>query len=324
MPAKKARAAALKSATDQVQQVLALRDQALQTRQAVLKKRASQTAGARLAARAAAPALTSTAQAFVAAYGGLPSAGILVAEGDSWFDYPGTDILKQLEDQHGFEVESVAHRGDPVEAMAYEGGQLQAFARTLENVLLRRGVLPRAILLSGGGNDVAGSDFHVLLNHAESTAPGLNQTIVRGLIEERLQAAYVNILDTVTQICVARMGQPLPILLHGYDYPVPDGRGFWGGWGPLPGPWLAPGFEQKGYHDLAQRKALARQLIDAFNVMLAEVVARPEFAHVQYVDLRGTLPTDGPYRTWWANELHPTPKGFGRVADRFAALLVPA
>ena len=270
------------------------------------------------------PALTSTAQAFVAAYGGLPSAGILVAEGDSWFDYPGTDILKQLEDQHGFEVESVAHRGDPVEAMAYEGGQLQAFARTLESVLLRRGVLPRAILLSGGGNDVAGSDFHVLLNHAESTAPGLNQTIVRGLIEERLQAAYVNILDTVTQICVARMGQPLPILLHGYDYPVPDGRGFWGGWGPLPGPWLAPGFEQKGYHDLAQRKALVRQLIDAFNVMLVEVVARPEFAHVQYVDLRGTLPTDGPYRTWWANELHPTPKGFGRVADRFAALLVLA
>ena len=88
MPAKKARAAALKSATDQVQQVLALRDQALQTRQAVLKKRASQTAGAHLAAQAAAPALTSTAQAFVTAYGGLPSAGILVAEGDSWFDYP--------------------------------------------------------------------------------------------------------------------------------------------------------------------------------------------------------------------------------------------
>ncbi|AMJ67661.1 hypothetical protein [Hymenobacter sp. PAMC 26628] len=317
-------AAALKSAAAQAQQVLALRDQALQTRQAVLKKRANQPAGARLATRAPAPALPPAAQAFVAAFGGLPSAGILVAEGDSWFDYPGTDILKQLENQHGFEVESVTHRGDPVEAMAYEGGQLQAFARTLENVLLRRGVLPRAILLSGGGNDVAGTDFHVLLNHAESAAPGLNETIVRGLIEERLQAAYVNILATVTHICVARTGQPLPILLHGYDYPVPDGRGFWGGWGPLPGPWLAPGFEQKGYHDLVQRKALIRQLIDAFNVMLAEVVARPEFAHVQYVDLRGTLPTDGAYRNWWANELHPSPKGFGRVADRFAALLVPA
>lgn len=97
-------------------------------------------------------------------------------------------------------------------------------------------------------------------------ALGLNETIVWGLIEERLQAAQISILATLTHICVARTSQPLPILLHGYDHPVPDGRGFWG---LLSGPWLAPGFEQKGYYDLAQRKASSRQLIDAFNVMLA-------------------------------------------------------
>ena len=43
------------------------------------------------------------------------------------------------------------------------------------------GVLPRAILLSGGGNDVAGNRFGVLLNHVQVEAhAGLNEQVVRG------------------------------------------------------------------------------------------------------------------------------------------------
>src|ERR1051325_2242623 len=47
-----------------------------------------------------------------------PATGLLVAEGDSWFDYPLHDVLTMLEDEHGFDVESVAHKGDTVEDMA--------------------------------------------------------------------------------------------------------------------------------------------------------------------------------------------------------------
>src|SRR5688572_24557221 len=39
------------------------------------------------------------------------SAGVLIAEGDSWFDYPFADVLSELEDCYGFDVESVAHKG---------------------------------------------------------------------------------------------------------------------------------------------------------------------------------------------------------------------
>lgn len=53
-----------------------------------------------------------------------------------------------LEDEHGYDVESVAHKGDRVEDMAYSGGQLEDFARTIEK-LLRRSVVPKAILLRG-------------------------------------------------------------------------------------------------------------------------------------------------------------------------------
>jgi hypothetical protein len=46
---------------------------------------------------------------------------------------------------------------------------------------------------------------------------------------------------------------------------------------------------------------MAADLIDRFNVMLQDVSAMPEFKHVRYVDLRGTLSTTANYKTWWAN-----------------------
>jgi lysophospholipase L1-like esterase len=246
------------------------------------------------------------------------SAGTLIAEGDSWFDYPFFDVLKSLEDDHGFDVESVAHKGDTVEDMAFGGGQLDDFTRRIDKVL-RRGEQVRAILLSGGGNDIAGPEFAILLNHARSNASGLNRKIVEGVIEERLFDAYVTILGAVTEVCTVLSGAPIRIVLHGYDYPIPDGRGFGGGWGPLPGPWLSPGLVQKGYNALPQGKPILIELIDRFNAMLRRAAQSPGMGHVKYVDLRGELPSGSSYKDWWANELHPSRKGFQRVATRIAA-----
>ena len=50
-------------------------------------------------------------------------------------------------------------------------------------------------------------------------------------------------MSGLTSIAQNYLSQPIPIVTHGYDYALPDGRGFWGGWGPLPGPWLQPGFQ---------------------------------------------------------------------------------
>jgi lysophospholipase L1-like esterase len=248
----------------------------------------------------------------------VQTAGVLVAEGDSWFDYPFFDVLEELEDLHGYDVESVAHKGDPIETMAYAGGQLEEFARRLEKIL-RRGVTPKAILLSGGGNDVAGDAFGMLINHARSAIAGLNDDVVRGVIDQRVRMAYVTILSAVTAVCQDKLGQPVPILVHGYDYAVPDGRGFLGGWGPLPGPWLEPGYREKGFGQLQDRIALTRTLIDRFNAMLAQIPA--VFPHVHYVDLRNTLSSGPDYRDWWDNEFHPTQQGFERIADTFAQVL---
>ena len=254
-------------------------------------------------------------QRFVRA-AGAKGVATLVAEGDSWFDYLWYDVLDMLEDEHGFDIESVASAGDRVEEMAYGGGQLTKFRKVLER-MLRRAELPKAILLSGGGNDVAGEEFFMLLDHARSPAPGLNDDVVRGVIEVRIRNAYLALLAAVTELSVATTGHTIPILVHGYDRPVPDGRGFAGGW-PFPGPWLRPGFHQKGFLNLSQNKQTIGVLIDRFNNMVKSVAADKQFPHVRYVDLRGTLPTGANYANWWGNELHPTKKGFQAVAQRFA------
>jgi hypothetical protein len=250
----------------------------------------------------------------------MQTAGVLVAEGDSWFDYPLHDVLKELEDNHGYDVESVAHKGDSIEEMAYGDNQLNDFTRTIEK-LLRRGVKPKAILLSGGGNDVAGDEFRMLVNHERSSIAGLNDDILEGVINKRIETAYVTVITSVTEVCKEITGQLVPILVHGYDFPVPDGRGFMGGWGPLPGPWLEPGFREKGFDHLPSCTRMAHDLIERFNTMLAGVAALPQYRHVHYIDLRNTLSTGRNYKDWWANELHPTPRGWSRVADHFVAVL---
>jgi hypothetical protein len=295
---------------------------------AVGRQKADETLARREIARArramalaahAAP-LELTMQVASAAPASTQTAGFLVAAGDSWFDYPFFDVLKLLDDNYGYNVESAAHRGDPIEAMAYQGGQLDKFARCVEKVLAH-GAVPKAVLLSGGGDDIAGNEFGMLLNNAASSIGGWNSEIVDGVLNQRIVSAYKSMLSSITWLCQQKTGQVLPILVHGYDYPVPDGRGFWGGW-PFPGPWLEPGFREKRFDDLAGNVALMRDIMDRFNGMLAGLVSDPAFANVHYVDLRGTLSTDlGNYQDWWENELHPTEQGFTAVTGKFASVL---
>jgi lysophospholipase L1-like esterase len=248
-----------------------------------------------------------------------------VAEGDSWFDYPFFDVLEELEEEFDYSVESVAHKGDTVEEMAYDPNQLDKLARKLAK-LAEAGHVPRAILLSGGGNDIAGDALSVLLNHKRSGLGPLSEQVLAGLVDERLRSAIVTLASAATRLCQASFDRTLPILVHGYDYPVPDGRGYLGGFWMLPGPWLAPGFRKKGYADdqLRQRCEIMVTLIDRFNALLAGIAGGPGLEHVRYVNLRGSLSQDlsgRAYKDWWNDELHPTEPGFTKLAGRFHAVL---
>lgn len=267
-------------------------------------------------------------QAAAARSAAAAAKGELVAEGDSWFDYPFFDVLEMLEDD-GWKIESAAHKGDTLEDMAHDETQLDRTARAFDT-FRRHGVNPKAILLSGGGNDIAGDEFPVLLNHANSGLAALNEQVVAGVIDTRLRQALASLLGTLATFSRNFFGEAKPILVHGYDYPVPDGRGYLGGAWLLPGPWLEPGFRKKGHFGRSpaqQAEALRanagqlRVLIDRYNAMLKGLAA--SLPGVHYVDLRGLLTSDPakPYKKDWNDELHPTRSGFRRVANRFESVL---
>ena len=291
--------------SDVVDEALKRREQALKARQQALAEMP-----APVAAKAAKAVPKPTKHMALATAAKAGTKGWLIAEGDSWFDYPGTDLINALQ-QSAYDVESVARAGDRVEMMAFGRGQLEKFAAAVEKVIAG-GHIPKAILISGGGNDIAGSEFGFLLNHAGSPKQGFNDSVVRGVVDERVRDAYVWIIRTITDLCQKMLKQKVRIILHGYGYPIPDGDGVLGGWGPLPGPWLRPGFIEKGFNSLAQNTAMMAGLMDRFNTMVKGVAA--DFAHVRYVDLRSLLPAT---KTLWANELHPKENGFKLAAKEF-------
>lgn len=241
--------------------------------------------------------------------------GLLIGVGDSWFDYFFFDALDSLDNDFGFDAEHVAQQGTSMKQLAYSSGQLDELSRLIEKRA------PQAILVSGGGNDVVDYGLHNLLNPKASGKPPLNELRVAEFIDVSLRSALVSTLTQITDMCHQWLQHEVPIVLHGYDYPVPDGRGLIG----KIGAWLYPGFSGEGYTDLTENTAIMKELIDRLNLMQMDVTAQAAFKHVAHVDVRRTLsnaPAD--YRTWWENELHPNADGFLKVAAKFDKHLTPA
>jgi hypothetical protein len=243
---------------------------------------------------------------------------VLVAEGDSWFDYPpGFDVLDQLED-FGYKVHSVASAGATVEQMVYgpDNDQKMAdffkrdpsqLAETLRHI---REEEPAAVLFSGGGNDIAGNELLPLLNHKNAGGDPLRMEMVNGLFNVTLKQGYRTFLGMVKEEA-KRQGRTIPVIGHGYDYAIPDGRGVINVLGfHFLGPWLAPSLNKKGYNE-AEGFPIICRLIDAQNNMIQSL--RAEFSFFHPVELRGTLTK----RSEWVNELHPTNAGFKKVAHKF-------
>lgn len=260
----------------------------------------------------------------------------IIAEGDSWFSYPGVDVLGalgggRLSGGVRYAVYSAASAGDTVESMAYDGDQLEDFAaeffKARDSMRSKTVRSVKAILLSGGGNDIAGPEFHILLNHADSATGAISPLdipVAQAFIE-RIARSLESLIGTAQGFSDIILGpnNKIPILIHGYAPPVPDGRPFLIGW-PLPGPWLQPGFSAKGYlrdtNSLNRNTDVMAALIGMFNKRLSQVPAnvKATVPDVRYVDvtklLTNAVPDDA-YKSDWSNELHPRDAAFVRVAE---------
>jgi hypothetical protein len=242
----------------------------------------------------------------------------IIATGDSWFNYPlnnglpgDTDIIAQLPSllRPQTQILNLAHYGDATTAIL--GTSKRAvFVEQLNDAANGRF---DAILFSGGGNDLIGDAFRFWLRDAlsedDDPATAMNGSTFNDIISI-VVAAYQDLIAIRDAY-----DMDVPIFIHGYDFAYPDNRGAY-----CIGPWLYPSLVSRGWMNglaaaqVARGAAAVRAFMLAFNAQLEALTARP---NVILVATQGTLQSEQE----WANELHPTPGGFAKMAAKFAAAL---
>jgi hypothetical protein len=239
---------------------------------------------------------------------------VMLAHGDSWFDYPlsgndlsseSTDIVPQLESMGNINpvILNVSHHGDATtDEMSLPKQERMINALRDPNNWLKSGK-PDAFLFSGGGNDIAGDQFCIFLDYAAPGSTGLNATRFQGVLG-LVEASYLDLFAFRD-----RYAKDVPIFGHCYDFPTPNGSH------PLcAGPWLKPSLDYCGW-TVTQGVTILHQALDAFRGMLRKLADTPANNFI-VVDTQGVLtPAD------WANELHPYPAGFKAIAAKFVDAL---
>ncbi|MDX2155565.1 MAG: CHAT domain-containing protein [Hyphomicrobiaceae bacterium] len=217
----------------------------------------------------------------------------LLAEGDSWFLYPVLlrDVVDNLEEDYA--ILSDAAAGDTLDGML---GGLDALAELIDQHQVH------AMLLSAGGNDIAGEPLRRYLE-AVADAGAEPSAYIGHAFDDFLDETR----DRLRVFFSELMGrQPeLRIFCHGYDWPRPRAGGHW----------LAPAMTALQIRDDAQ-PAILKLMIDRYYDMLLglqQLIGE----RLIVVDVRGIV-GDGPE---WFDELHPNNAGFSRVADRFRAAI---
>ena len=238
-----------------------------------------------------------------------PNRTRIVAEGDSWFQYPilVEDTLDHLYKLYA--IRSFAEAGD-----------------TLENYLKKREYLDAIedegadfFLVSGGGNDILGEQFESFLRDAPDPNDVTLQKYFKRSLADQLthlegyyEAMFSELLDRYPD---------LHILVHSYDYVLPVDTDDPANKGKSS--WLGQYLIKRKIQPQAEREQCIHFIMDAFNDRLKDVVAKTnekfkqegddaDHKRVSYIDVRNVV-----NRTSWFDEIHPTNEGFQLVANRF-------
>jgi len=234
-----------------------------------------------------------------------PDWPVILTEGDSWFSFPlHANTIDFLDEKAGRKISLLRLERSGDELLTILSGKQRVKLR----LYLTRDPI-QALLLSGGGNDIAGRDLYHLLRQ-KTAANTWEQCIDKARVSRRIQQlelAYRDVIDIRNDVRPA-----CRIYLHGYDYAIPSGKAstFFG---LKVGPWLQPNLEDRGITDPDDQRNIVRWLMDRFNEMLQGIAQASSVVHV---DLRGTLGAGD-----WHDELHPKRAGFDAVASKFAAKL---
>jgi hypothetical protein len=241
----------------------------------------------------------------------------LVAEGDSWFDFPphglppistgGTimELSRELSRRLGRTVPTynMANAGDEVRHILGVDSR-----RRLVEVMSSPRDRPDALLFSGGGNDIVGEPMVLWLRDRDGSRAGdaVNPERFRAVLD-LVMAGYEDlreIRDRRAPECV--------LFVHAYDRAIPSGRGVCGF-----GPWLRPALDARGWREPALARAAVQAMLEAFRERLQDFARADRSGRTVLVRTHALLEDNE-----WNDELHPSRSGFKKVARQFAEALL--
>jgi len=230
----------------------------------------------------------------------------LLAEGDSWFDYPLSPAVIEGIKAGGNPrplILKLAHYGDAASEML----GISKRRRLIDNLRNPANGVFDALLFSGGGNDIAGDQFCLwLTQNAGSGDPayGFDRQRLADILGV-VEAAYTDLLEIRD-----RYAANCTVFLHAYDFAQPNGKGVC-----RIGPWLKPSLDFRGWTKFPEAALIVKEVLLEFDKLLTRF--EQQHAGVVYVRTQGTLSPN----TDWTNELHPNPRGFQKIASVFLAAL---
>ena len=246
----------------------------------------------------------------------------ILAYGDSWFWYPNNDLL--------IPINAIWLGTKTLLAKGKNGAELREMVggtpRLWNDFRSAMSGYPtiQCVLLSAGGNDFAGLEhFQALLKVDCSAATQADDCFDPGDAAQGIERQPWRMLREIATnyqalIDYIRSVNPsVAVVLQDYDYAIPTGVGFGGIKGGIfgLGDWLQQPMIERQV-PAALQNDVVRRLMDDFIAVLKALADQAQNHDVYLVETAGTLgPAD------WANELHPTPAGFNRLAEQFEPLL---
>jgi len=227
----------------------------------------------------------------------------IVAEGDSWFQHPLVlDIIDHLSKLYSIYCVSAA--GDKLRNyLSQEKKNGEYFIDAI------RTQKPAIFLLSGGGNDILGSQFRdFLVDQPDmSLPPGQNP---RRFLHEAIFEEITTLMQIYERMLthVEDNFESLYVIMHGYDYPIKLDD-------PKKG-WLGKYMIEKGISRAEDRVQTIRLIMDTFNQKLQEVASK--FRRARYLDVRNVVRYKPAQNVdQWYDEIHPNNDGFQQISLRF-------
>ncbi len=240
----------------------------------------------------------------------------IVAEGDSWFEYPRT--WKQKPGNIIDHIQKWTKGKANLLRLGANGDEATAILSTPQRHRLTKLLRDTAesgrpvdlLLFSAGGNDVVGDlDLERFVLPYRAGVP-VEKLFRKARVDQKvrqIELAYRELLAIRNHFSADTI-----IVTHTYDRIIPSDIGVRVLGKNILGPWIKPALDDAGFPPGPKQRAAARYLLEKLRAMQLGLVTSAEArGRFLVADTHGLVP-----QNQWRNEIHPTPKGFKIVASK--------